>query len=464
MIKTHKIYRLRKTKKKDTEFYTFPKKFSEYYDSVHEDSSKRDILITERDKLLNDIKVIELGSIEVRDNFPIYQKTLEQLSSLKKKLHEIDQKMLDIDTNSREVEYCLTSNRYLFLYHDITHSIQEKSEIDDLIHNHSKDDLSHYPQERSYEESYEQDSMKETPRTKDSSQGLPWVIDDDIHSDSSDDEDDDASFYHTNLKMTKSHDLIDFMERDDTGEMTNSKIDVLIDFQREIEPGKYHSVEQYRKAKNTSLCSDCKIEMTHRLDKGMLECPKCGVFRFLTITDIIPEGNNSSSYERSEQFSYKKVNHFKDELSIWLGKITITFPKEHYDTLKNHFRQNNIKMKDLTTDRTIEAMKECNIPNTFYKCGTCVTCHLADDPLPYVSQEVIDTFITMFKKILIPYEKYKGTRVSLISCRFITLKIIMNDGRYTHYLKYLRRVKSPNVRKELEGIWVKIRSEGIWDD
>ena len=170
----------------------------------------------------------------------------------------------------------------------------------------------------------------------------------------------------------------------------------------------------------------------------------------------------SEEIEVLSPFSYKRINHFKEWLSMLQARESSSPPQEIIDLLLKELKKDRITDRsDVTRERIRSYLKKLgknkmyeHIPSIIHKiCGT--------EPMK-ISRELENKLISMFEEIQIPFDKYKPTkRKNFLSYSYCLSKMCQLLGQ-DHLLSSFSLLKSREKLYEQDSIWKKICKELSW--
>jgi hypothetical protein len=157
--------------------------------------------------------------------------------------------------------------------------------------------------------------------------------------------------------------------------------------------------------KNDLYCYDCKIYKIINFKESMATCPNCNITSTFQDNDICAEF--SEEIEVLSQFSYKRINHFKEWLSTIMARESSGPKDEVIDILYKELKINRITNKDAITPKLIRSLLRKNGLNKQYEHIQAIICKLTGKPPPRISKELENKLISMFDEMTLPFLKHK---------------------------------------------------------
>jgi hypothetical protein len=208
------------------------------------------------------------------------------------------------------------------------------------------------------------------------------------------------------------------------------------------------------------MCEDCGIDKVVNHKEALAMCLECG--------DTIEYQDNEICNEFSEEievlspFSYKRINHFKEWISMLLARESSSPPEDVIDALLIELKKDRITSReDVTRKRIRDYLRKLgknkqyeHIPSIIHKiCGT--------EP-PKISRELENKLISMFEEIQVPFDKHKpDSRKNFLSYSYCLYKMSQLLGQ-DQLLESFSLLKSREKLYEQDLIWRKICTELQW--
>lgn len=212
-----------------------------------------------------------------------------------------------------------------------------------------------------------------------------------------------------------------------------------------------------------------------------LKCPTCGINRKIIVSDAImvcPKcGNESKTIIESDKpsyrdpphenmyFAYKRINHFKEQLSHFQAKETTKIPQEVYDAIlvefKKEKRTNLANLNKQKVKRYLQKYSHLGY-HKYYENINQIICHLNGYKPFYMKPEVEEQLCNMFIKIQEPFDRHcPPGRTNFLSYSYVIYKFCQLLGYY-EYLQYFNLHKSKDKLRQHDKIWKKICGDLGW--
>jgi hypothetical protein len=207
-------------------------------------------------------------------------------------------------------------------------------------------------------------------------------------------------------------------------------------------------------------CENCGIHRIINNKEAIAVCTECGSIIDYQSTDACNEF--SEEIEVLSPFSYKRINHLKEWISMILARETTSPPQEVIDTLLLELKKDRITDSKQVTKKRIKAYLKKHglhkqyehIPAIIYKiCGT--------QP-PTISRELENKIIKMFDEMQIPHDKYKNSnRKNFLSYSYSLNKLALILGE-NELASYFPLLKSRDKLYEQDRLFEKICKDLGW--
>lgn len=238
--------------------------------------------------------------------------------------------------------------------------------------------------------------------------------------------------------------------------------DLFNDYRYIIDPN--YIIEKNKVNKNFNKyyekCIKCSVDKKINVSEGVLFCSGCGDVQKLFIE---PEKMNSKDKVSDKvSYPYKKINHFNEWLNQIQAKQTTDIPNEVLNGIKGELKKNRIyDYSTITPTMICKILKK--IKHSKYKEHHIYITYLLNGIAPpTLSRSQEDELRNMFILIQEPYMKHKPKgRINFSSYSFIIYKLCERCG-FTHMLKSLNLLKSPDKLRDLENTWKKVCFDLGW--
>jgi hypothetical protein len=218
---------------------------------------------------------------------------------------------------------------------------------------------------------------------------------------------------------------------------------------------------EYSKADD--FCFDCGEYRELQPTEAILVCPSCG-----DEVQAVMESDKPSYKEPPHEnmyFAYKRINHFKEQLSHFQAKETTKIPQEVYDVilveLKKEKKVNLASLTKTRVKRYLQKYTHLNY-NKYYENINQIIYHLNGMQPLSMPPEVEDQLCNMFQMIQEPFEKHcPPDRTNFLSYSYVIHKFCQLLG-YHEYLPYFNLLKSKDKLHQQDKIWKKICVDLDW--
>lgn len=213
--------------------------------------------------------------------------------------------------------------------------------------------------------------------------------------------------------------------------------------------------------KNDSLvCQDCNKNLVINHKEALAICDQCGLT--VSYQDSEQCTEFSEEIEVLSPFSYKRINHFKEWISMLLARESSSPPQEVIDKLLLELKKNRIYDKSqVTHDRIREYLKKLGL-NKMYEHIPLIIHKICGTEPPKISKELELELIKMFEEIQKPFEKHKPSdRKNFLSYSFCIYKFLQIKNQ-ENLLDNLTLLKSREKLHMQDQLFKKICEELNW--
>lgn len=224
-----------------------------------------------------------------------------------------------------------------------------------------------------------------------------------------------------------------------------------------------HHIEPTEYNNDDDFCSDCGEYRELREYDAILVCPKCG-----SELHAVMESNKPSYKDPPHEnmyFAYKRINHFKEQLSHFQAKETTKIPDDVYDMIMVQLKKDRITNLATLNKKTIRGylQKYTHLGfNKYYENINQIIYHLNGMQPLRMPPEVEEQLCNMFQKIQVPFELYcPKDRANFLSYSYVIHKFcqLLN---YREYLPYFTLLKSKDKLHLQDQLWKKICKHLSW--
>ena len=218
-----------------------------------------------------------------------------------------------------------------------------------------------------------------------------------------------------------------------------------------------HHIMGVEYSKHDDFCFDCGEFRELMPTEALLVCPQCG-----DEVQAVMESDKPSYKDPPHEnmyFAYKRINHFKEQLSHFQAKETTRIPPEVYDVILVEFKkEKKNNLASLTRARVKKYLQKYThlSYNKYYENINQIICHLNGMQPLSMPPEVEEQLCNMFGKIQEPFEKHcPPDRTNFLSYSYVIHKFCQLLG-YKEYLPYFNLLKSKDKLHQQDKIWKKI--------
>lgn len=211
---------------------------------------------------------------------------------------------------------------------------------------------------------------------------------------------------------------------------------------------------------NELFCTECNCNKEINHKEALSICPSCGYVEPYQDNDICNEF--SDEIEVGSQFSYKRINHFTELISMLLARESSSPPDDVIKKLSLELMKDKIKSKEEVTPELVKQyLKKLGLNKQYEHCSSIIHKICGTAP-PNISKEFEATLKADFEKIQKPFEKCKPPeRTNFLSYAYVFYKLCERHGK-THLLSSFPLLKSREKLHEQDQIWAKICKEVGW--
>lgn len=241
----------------------------------------------------------------------------------------------------------------------------------------------------------------------------------------------------------------------------NNKAQLLKDYVKINDPFNLTYVPE-TKPKIDETCPECNsYDLIHDIE-GII-CSECGL-----LIDRNSDLQKAPGYKELQdidvqpQFSYKRINHFREWLNQIQGLENTDIPEQVLIDLRAEVEKNKMSIKKLNKSKTREFLKKLG-HNKYYEHIPFIINSLNGIEPVKMSQRIEEEMNTMFEEIQIPFEKHKPpTRKNFLSYAYTLHKFCQLRG-YDEFLPSFPLLKSRDKLLEQDKIWKKICHDLRWE-
>ena len=178
-----------------------------------------------------------------------------------------------------------------------------------------------------------------------------------------------------------------------------------------------------KKNETALYCQDCKMDKVINHKEALATCLGCGLTETYQDSELTTEF--SEEIEVLSPFSYKRINHFKEWISMMLARESASPPEDVIDKLLLELKKDCIrKTEDVTPKRIRNYLKRLGL-NKQYEHVPAIIYKICGVTPPVISRELENKLINMFEEIQLPFEKHKPrVRKNFLSYSYVLHKFV----------------------------------------
>lgn len=215
------------------------------------------------------------------------------------------------------------------------------------------------------------------------------------------------------------------------------------------------------KKNRVTICDQCNIEMTLIRSEGIIVCRECGATENIVVESDIP--SHSDSMNEKHKYPYKKINHFIEVLNRFQckGGFDGKTLDMLIDKVDEEIRRLRISMRYVDVKKIRDILKKYKY-GKYYDYTQYIYCKVTNTSYPHLERNDEEKAKDMFKKIIVPFDKYRPeNRSNLLNYECILYKILQLLG-YDEYALRCHLLKSREKLAEIDRIWEKICLDLEW--
>jgi hypothetical protein len=208
------------------------------------------------------------------------------------------------------------------------------------------------------------------------------------------------------------------------------------------------------------ICKDCNTNRIINRREAIALCESCGTVVNYQDGELCAEF--SDEIEVLSPFSYRRINHFKEWISMLLARETSSPPQEVIDKLLLELKKYKIFDKNQITQKMIrEHLKKLGY-NKMYEHIPLIIHKICGTTPPKISKELENRLIKRFEEIQVPFEKHKPPeRKNFLSYSYCIYKFLELEEQ-DQLLKNLSLLKSREKLHIQDKLFEKICKELGW--
>jgi len=206
--------------------------------------------------------------------------------------------------------------------------------------------------------------------------------------------------------------------------------------------------------KRIKYCFECNLEKILDYTISAYLCPCCGDMEDI----ILDEDRQIKDYS-----PYQRINHFREWLNQFQAKQSPEIPDIIFKDIIDEFNKNRITDFTNINKKKMKLILKKLGYNNYYEHVHYIMNKLSNLPPPKITRDMEKIFIKMFKKIEIPWEKFKQQgRKNFLSYSYVLYKFC-ELLELDHLLECFSLHKAPEKLMENDEIWKKICNYLHWE-
>ena len=206
--------------------------------------------------------------------------------------------------------------------------------------------------------------------------------------------------------------------------------------------------------KRIKVCNECNIEKILDYSISAYLCSCCG-----DVEDIILDEDR----QIKDYSPYQRINHFREWLNQFQAKQSPEIPDIVFKDIIYELNKNRILDYSQINKKKMKQILKKLSHNLYYEHVHYIMNKLSNLPPPKITRDMEKIFIKMFKKIEIPWEKFKQNgRKNFLSYSYVLYKFC-ELLELDHLLECFSLHKAPEKLMENDEIWKKICNYLHWE-
>jgi len=236
--------------------------------------------------------------------------------------------------------------------------------------------------------------------------------------------------------------------------------DIFMDYLSEVENQNVNRPAE----RKTDDCPQCKrSNVVFFEDTSDLICEECGLVLACLISEELTYREEQENTEKVVNYSYKRENHFNEQMSQFQAQEMTTIPNEVIEQLHAELKKLKIKsLEEITHARIRGLLKKLRL-NKYYEHVPYITNILNGIKPPSMPQDLEERLRIMFKDIQQPFDRHcPPDRKNFLSYSYVLYKFCELLGE-DEYLQYFPLLKSKEKLYQQDVIWKNICSDLHWE-
>lgn len=214
---------------------------------------------------------------------------------------------------------------------------------------------------------------------------------------------------------------------------------------------------------DNTVCEECSGDT--RTIEGFVTCTDCGLVSSKTVHDFQVSYKDLCDTTIKTNFSYKRINRFKEILATLQAKENTDIPSYVIEAVKNEInKENNLNLETVDVKKIKYYLKRLSL-TTFYEHAPNILNTVIGKKALNITSAIEEKLLEMFSMIQEPFEKAKAkitpNRQSFLSYNYILAKLTELLGLH-HLQKHFSLLKSPEKLKTHDKIWKEITKSLKW--
>jgi len=214
--------------------------------------------------------------------------------------------------------------------------------------------------------------------------------------------------------------------------------------------------------KSEKICQECKIFKLINYTSLTYFCPNCGNSN--DITYEFEKNYTKNNNQCTTIYPYKRINHFSEILNQMQAKENTHIPNHIYNSILSELKKRKIfNYENISLDDLNKILKKLHCDNKYREHRFYIINKLNNFQPIIISKTVEEEFKHMFKKIQIPYEKYKSTKRKNFLNYYYVLNKFCHIKKIYDLLPYCKLPKNKDKIDEQDKIFRKICKDLNWN-
>lgn len=220
------------------------------------------------------------------------------------------------------------------------------------------------------------------------------------------------------------------------------------------------------KAEKITYCPDCKLTKGIEIEKilfqseGCFVCRECGHTHHAIMESELPSHKELAN--EKQKYPYKKINHLKEKLNQFQSKESADVPDDICATVRSDLRKMGLDPRKSTPPLIRSILKKHKWTH-WYEHLQQIYCKVSGNKPITLSSETEEKIINMFQSMQDSFRLHcPKHRSNFLSYAYVLNKIF-RILKMSEHAKFFALLKSKEKLREQDAIWKKICEDKGWD-